>query len=80
MKIAGGCFGCLTLIFLILTMATGSILAYVFQAAPELATSVGPFAGYIQYINTSCCCLSGLLSVVLLGVGFMGGKKDEASE
>lgn len=80
MKIAGGCFGCLTLIMLILSMATGTILAQLFQAQPDLAVSMGAYSGYIQYVNSSCCCLSGLLTVVFLAVGFMSGKKDEVVE
>ena len=80
MKIAGGCFGCLTLILLILSLATSSILTAIYSAQPDLAVSMGPISPYIQYVNSSCCCLSGLLTIVFLAVGFMSGKKDEVVE
>lgn len=77
MKIAAGCFGCLTFIFLALTLSWGMIWSSIVTASPDLAMSMGAAAGYIQYLNGSCCCLSGVLMIVFLVVGSMGKKNEE---
>jgi hypothetical protein len=69
MKIAGGCFGCLALVFLVLTILWGMITAAVGSAVattqPEAWSAIGPFFGYGQYVNSGCCCLSSILAIGL---------------
>ena len=82
MKYAGGCFGCLTLIFIltgvVLTFATGSIISMIAAADPSSAADAAPILGYLNYANSGCCCLSGVLAVVFLAVGM--SKKEEGAE
>jgi hypothetical protein len=77
MKIAAGCFGCLTFIFLALTLSWGIIWSSVVTTAPELAMEVGPAAAYVNYLNGTCCCLSATLMIVFLIVGSMGKKEEQ---
>ncbi|MFZ5477725.1 MAG: hypothetical protein ACOZNI_13200 [Myxococcota bacterium] len=77
MKIAAGCFGCLAFIFLALMFLTTPIYTMAVNASPDIATTLGPVIGYMQYVNSGCCCLSAVLCVVLLAVGAMGKKGDE---
>lgn len=79
MKIAAGCFGCLAFFFLALTLSWGMIWSAVVTASPEMASEVGAFAGYVQYVNGGCCCLSAVAMIVFLVVGSMG-KKEESYE
>lgn len=75
MKIAAGCFGCLAFIFLGLSLAWGVILSAVMPMLPsDVAVQISPFMGYVNYINSGCCCLSGTLAIVLLVVGSMKSK------
>lgn len=76
MKYAGFCFGCLAFLFLIMMFATGPILAVVANSNPDLGMTLAPLSATISYINSGCCCLSGVLAIVFLAVGFMGGSKD----
>ena len=80
MKYAGGCFGCLTLIFIVtgvvLAFGSATIMSMVAGADPEAAQAIAPFLSYFSIINNGCCCLSGVLAVVLLAVGM--SKKDES--
>lgn len=75
MKIAAGCFGCLAFLFLILTFATGIIVATLISFAPDQAATLSAATSYIQYANGTCCCLSAALAFVLLAAGSMR-KKD----
>ena len=81
MKYAGGCFGCLTLIFImtgvVLTLAASQITAALVSASPEAAAQVGPYMAYLSYLNSGCCCLSGVLAIVFLALGM--SKKDDGS-
>lgn len=81
MKYAGGCFGCLTLMFMltavVLTVGSASIMTMVASTDPEAAQAIAPMIGYFSWINNGCCCLSGVLAVVFLAVGM--SKKDEGS-
>jgi hypothetical protein len=77
MKIAAGCFGCLAFIFLALMFLTNPLYTMAVNASPDIASSVGPVIGYLQYVNSGCCCLSAVLAVVFLTVGSMGKKSDE---
>lgn len=79
MKIAAGCFGCLAFVFLALAMSWGMIYSAIASASPELAMALGPVSAYVQYANGACCCLSGVLAIILLAVGSMG-KKEETYE
>jgi hypothetical protein len=76
MKIAAGCFGCLALIFLLLTMLTGTLISTIASMDPNIAAELGPFTAYIQYINGSCCCLSGALCIILFAVGVSRGNNE----
>lgn len=76
MKIAAGCFGCLAFFFFVMIFVTAPLVAQLSTMSPDVAQSVGPMIGYINYANDGCCCLSALLAVVFLAVGMMGGKKD----
>lgn len=76
MKIAAGCFGCLAFIFLIMMFATGPIVAIIANSDPDLGMTLAPLTATISYINSGCCCLSGVLAIVFLAVGMMGGSKD----
>ncbi len=77
MKIAAGCFGCLALVFLLLTLMTGTLVGTIttmlVEADPGLASTFATFSAYIQYINGSCCCLSGALCIILFAVGMSRG-------
>ena len=77
MKIAAGCFGCLAFVFFALFLLWGTIYASVASAVPDVATTLGPFSAYIQYVNGGCCCLSATLAIVLLVAGSMGKKNEE---
>jgi hypothetical protein len=78
MKIAGGCFGCLALVFFALTLlfsvGLGVITSVAAMIDPDLAATVGTmlasFGGTLNMVNGSCCCLSSLLAIVLLAIGF----------
>jgi len=75
-KIAAGCFGCLAFLFLIMMFATGPIVAIIANTNPDLGMTLAPLTGTISYINSGCCCFSGVLAIVFLAVGMMGGNKD----
>ncbi len=77
MKIAGGCFGCLAFLFFVLTLAWGTIYATIVSASPDLAIQLAPVSGFVQYANGGCCCLSGVLAIILLVAGSMGKKTEE---
>jgi len=77
MKIAGGCFGCLTLMFLALTLGWSVIYGAIASADPGLAAQLSVLSMPIQYGSSACCCLSGVLAIVLLVVGSMGKKTEE---
>jgi hypothetical protein len=77
MKIAAGCFGCLAFVFLILSFTTGYILTAIANASPDAYSAIAPVAGFANYINSGCCCLSGVMAIVLLAVGSMGKKNEE---
>lgn len=81
MKYAGGCFGCLALIFFGLTIVFQFGAAFIINGLvaidPELATTVSPLLGTVNMINGGCCCLSSLLAIVLLAVGFSKGDAVE---
>ena len=81
MKYAGGCFGCLALIFFGLTIVfqfgATFIVSSLVAVDPNLATTVSPLLGTLNWINSGCCCISSLLAIVLLAVGF---SKNDAVE
>jgi hypothetical protein len=76
LKIAAGCFGCLTFFFLLLMIATGPIVNLIATTDGPVHDLLAPFSAALLYVNSGCCCLSGVLSIVFLAVGLMGGKKD----
>ncbi len=80
MKIAAGCFGCLTLVCLILavvlTMGTGAISAALFAADPTMAADVAPLLGYVAYAADGCCCLSAVITIALLAMGMSRGNNE----
>lgn len=73
MKYAGGCFGCLGLIFfgLSVALAIGStfIVQGLTEVSPEAATMFAGLLTPLQAASSGCCCLSSVLAVVLLAVG-----------
>ncbi|MES2642608.1 MAG: hypothetical protein V4850_24200 [Myxococcota bacterium] len=77
MKIAGGCFGCLALVFLALSLTWGVIYGAIASAEPGLASDLAVLSVPIQYGSSACCCLSGVLAIVLLVAGSMGKKTEE---
>jgi hypothetical protein len=82
MKIAAGCFACLTLIFLglsvVLTFAMASVVSMLSAIDPDLAMSVSPMLGYVNWGTNGCCCLSGVVAVVLFAVGMSRGNNEAA--
>ncbi len=80
MKIAAGCFGCLTLVFLALSMvftfAMASLVAMLSSVDPGMASDVAPLLGYVNWATNGCCCLSGALSIILFAVGMSRGNND----
>lgn len=80
MKYAGGCFGCLGLIFfgLGVVLAVGStfIHAILIEASPEAATFFLTMLTPLQGLSSGCCCLSSLLAIVLL----IAGSRGESAE
>ena len=80
MKIAAGCFGCLALVFLLLTVMTGTLIgtitAMLVEMDPGLATTFASFSAYLQYLNGGCCCLSGALCIILFAVGMSRGNSE----
>ena len=40
-----------------------------------VALVFAPVSAALLYVNSGCCCLSGVLSIVFLAVGLMGGQK-----
>jgi hypothetical protein len=76
MKIAAGCFGCLALIFLLLAIMSTTLISFVAQLDPNIAAELGPFTAYIQYLNSTCCCLSGVLCIILFAVGVSRGNNE----
>lgn len=79
MKIAAGCFGCLTLVCLMLaaalTLGSIPISALLVEAGPpfnELALLVG----YVAYAADGCCCLSAVITVALLAMGMSRGNNE----
>lgn len=77
MKYAAGCFGCLALIFLALTLGTSFLVSQLAQLVPEQGMMIASLAGPIQYVNGGCCCLSGVLAIALFAIGSMGNKDAE---
>ncbi|MDP2311756.1 MAG: hypothetical protein Q8P41_02550 [Pseudomonadota bacterium] len=77
MKIAAGCFGCLAVLFLVVAMAFSFGTAVIIQAVPDLAPLLGAWSGTASSVSGSCCCLSGVLAIVLLVAGSMGKKTEE---
>ena len=76
MKIAAGCFGCLAFIFLILTVLTGTIVAALLPMMPsDVQATLGGMTAYIQYLNSGCCCMSGVLAIILFAVGSMRSRE-----
>ncbi len=82
MKYAGGCFGCLAFIFfgmgIVLTFGASAIIQMLSSVDPDMATAFAGTIGILGWVNNGCCCLSGILAIILLAVGM--SKKDEASE
>ena len=80
MKYAGGCFGCLGLMFFALgvVLAVGStfILQLLAEASPEAATFLATMLVPLQGLSSGCCCLSSLLAIVLL----IAGSRGESAE
>jgi len=76
LKIAAGCFGCLAVFFLLMMIASTPIVNLIATADGDVQDALGPFADALLYVNSGCCCLSGVLAIVFLAVGLMGGKKD----
>lgn len=76
MKIAAGCFGCLAFVFLILTVLTGTLIAAIMPMLPvESQSMLGGMTAYIKYLNSGCCCLSGVLAIILFAVGSMRSRE-----
>ena len=75
MKIAAGCFGCLAMFFLLMMMASGPIVNLIATTDGDVHDVLAPFSAALLYVNSGCCCLSGVLSIVFLAVGLMGGQK-----
>lgn len=80
MKIAAGCFGCLALVFLGLAVAWGFIVTalspVLADMPPDAAAATGSALAWGSYLNGGCCCLSGLLAVVLLALGMRKGEGE----
>lgn len=77
MKIAGGCFGCLALFFLVIAMVFSFGTSVLVQTVPDLAPLLSAWAGTASSVSSACCCLSGVLAIVLLVAGSMGKKTEE---
>jgi hypothetical protein len=73
-KIAAGCFGCLAIFFFMMMMASGPIVNLVETTDGDLHDALAPFSEALLYVNSGCCCLSGVLAIVFLAVGLMGGQ------
>lgn len=78
MKYVGGCFGCLTIILMVLMTVSWALLPALVSENPDLAAIIGGFMYPIQLGASSCCCLSGVAAVIFLAVGL--SKKDEGGE
>ncbi len=80
MKIAAGCFACLTLIFMVmsvaLTMAMASVVSMLSAVDPDMAMTLSPLLGYVNWGSNGCCCLSGVLTLVLFAVGMSRGNNE----
>ncbi len=80
MKIAAGCFGCLTLLCMILavglTLGTGALATMLIAADPNMAADVVPLLGYVNYAADGCCCLSAVITVALLAMGMSRGNNE----
>lgn len=77
MKAAAGCFGCLTLLFLTM-LVSGIAIPYALDPTNldgPTAMAYG-YAGLMQTVGGSCCCLSSLAFVVFLALGMRGGSGD----
>lgn len=74
MKYAAGCFGCLALVFLALSLLTGTIVSQLAQAIPDQGAMIVGLSAPFQYVNSGCCCLSGVLAIALFAIGSMGSK------
>ncbi len=81
MKIAGGCFGCLTLILLgctlVLSFGSAFILEMLTSIDPTLAGTFAGAVGILSQVSGACCCFSSLAAVILLAIGFSSGGKAE---
>jgi hypothetical protein len=74
-KYVAGCFGCLAFLFLILTFATGTLMSIAFQMMPpEMVASFGQYTWIVQDVNGGCCCLSGVMCIVLLAASAMRSR------
>lgn len=80
MKIAAGCFGCLAFVFLGLavTLIFG-MNAIATALPPDVADVLLGLSAPLTWVSEGCCCLSGVLAIILLAVGSMG-KKEETYE
>ena len=80
MKIAAGCFACLTVIFLgmsvVLTVAMASVIGMLSAVDPDLAMTLSPMLSYVNWGSNGCCCLSGVLTIVLFAVGMSRGNNE----
>ncbi len=80
MKIAAGCFACLTLIFMVVSLGFYVAAAQLADAFNGVDADLGPtLFTALSYGSNGCCCLSGVLAVVLLAVGMSRGN-NEAEE
>ena len=80
MKIAAGCFGCLTFLLLglvvVFNVMMGPLISGLAGVDPDLATAFGSFSGMVTWVADGCCCLSGALSVILFAVGMSRGNNE----
>lgn len=78
MKIAAGCFGCLALFllftYLSLSFGAAQITTMLSEADPTLGTTFAGLLAPIQWVNSGCCCLSGVACIALFAIGSMGNK------
>ena len=56
-------------------MASGPIVNLIATTDGDVHDVLAPFSEALLYVNSGCCCLSGVLSIVFLAVGLMGGQK-----
>ena len=76
MKIAGGCFGCLALMFMAFALMGAFVLPIVAPLQGDSPSILAYAYAWGTQVNGSCCCLSGVLAIVFLAIGFSGGNKD----